>query len=290
MQTSELVGRRTDFGGPSKRSLVRVLGWHPLAVILILALSLALPSAGQAADVGKFTQVQGQVDLLKNAKPTPVPAKPQDGVAEKDAVHTKALARAQLQFMDDSVLTIAPESQITIESYMYDAKKSQRKAEVKIGRGFAHAVVKQVSKVKEPDFLIKGPTAIMGIRGTEWFVLCGPNFTDVYVKSGIINACCNIANVKGEENVGSMKCVRIQEGKPPTEQMELTEEELCTLYAMLVTGVPVGFEKSPGPKQMLKDVKALCMPAMTYTPPAEDVPPDPVPQGPPGGKTASPHT
>jgi hypothetical protein len=50
-------------------------------------------------------------------------------------------------------------------------------------------VVTRLFPVKEPDFLVKTPDAVMGVRGTEWYVLKGADtdFTDAFVTTGKIS-------------------------------------------------------------------------------------------------------
>ena len=161
-----------------------------IAKILIMAcLVLALSGTGQAEVVGRFTQAEGQVELLKGGKPPAQPVKPDDGVEPGDAVHTKDLSRAQVKLLDDSILTIAPNSQIIIEEYLYEAAKNQRRASIQVLQGLVQAVVTRLFPVKEPDFLVKTPDAIMGVRGTEWYVLKGADadFTDAFAKTGKIS-------------------------------------------------------------------------------------------------------
>ena len=70
-----------------------------------------------AAVVGRFTQVVGQVDLLKQGKLPALAAKVQDGVEPGDVIRTKSKAKAQLTMVDDSIITLAPESRLAIAEY-----------------------------------------------------------------------------------------------------------------------------------------------------------------------------
>lgn len=160
-----------------------------MKVILTLTmLALALSGAARAEVAGRFIQAEGQVELLKGGKPPAQPAKVDDGVEPGDAVHTKDLSRAQVKLLDDSILTIAPNSQIIIEEYLYEAAKNQRRASIQVLQGLMQAVVTRLFPGKEPDFLVKTPDAVMGVRGTEWYVLKGADtdFTDAFVKTGKI--------------------------------------------------------------------------------------------------------
>jgi hypothetical protein len=282
-----------------------------LAVIFLLGgLDLA---AVQAGDVCHFTQVEGKVEVVKKGAPTPVAAKVQTGVAEGDTIQTKPLARAQLKFVDDSTITLAPDTQVTIESYMYDTSKSKRQAVTQVTQGLVHAVVSQVQKVAEPDFLIKTPTAVMGVKGTEWYILlgrpgpadsCEPgtqsfktspkaeiDTTFCYVKSGRINAKSSAGSVKGETDIKGFQGVCIPKGAVPGKPIKLTAEDFLILNGLMRSGVPARPAGCMNPGELLKKMKEFCAPAVTYTPSSEPAPPPPTtfPGGGGGGTSSASH-
>ena len=89
-------------------------------VFVILALQLGPLTDAQADVVGRLTQVEGRVDLLKGGQLPATPVKVDDGVQPGDVLRTKSLSKAQITFIDNSTLTIAPESRVAIEAYMFD--------------------------------------------------------------------------------------------------------------------------------------------------------------------------
>ncbi|MEW6387769.1 MAG: FecR family protein [Thermodesulfobacteriota bacterium] len=157
--------------------------------ITLAVLVLAFSGMAQAEIVGRFSQVEGQVELLKGGKAPAVAVKPEDGVEPGDAVHTKDRSRAQVKLLDDSTLTISPNSRIIIEQCLFDEAKSQRQASVQVLQGLMQTVVTRIFKVKEPDFVVKTADAVMGVRGTEWYVLKGADtdFTDAFARTGKIS-------------------------------------------------------------------------------------------------------
>ena len=63
-------------------------------ILLLLAFGLFLPSGAPAAVVGRITQVEGGVDLLKKGQLPATPVKLQDGLETGDVIRTKSLAKA----------------------------------------------------------------------------------------------------------------------------------------------------------------------------------------------------
>ena len=70
-----------------------------LALIMLIVMAILLPVAAHAALVGHFTQVRGQVDLLKGGKIPGLRVKVQDGVEPGDVIRTKARAKAELTML-----------------------------------------------------------------------------------------------------------------------------------------------------------------------------------------------
>ncbi len=146
-----------------------------MAMSLVLVLGLGLPQGVQADVVGRVTQVEGRVDFLKGGKLPATLAKVDASVEKGDVIRTKSLSRAQITFMDNTIITIAPESRLAIEEYLFDPAKHKRNAVLQLFQGLAHVVVTKLFKVQEPDFLIKTHTAVMGVRGTEVGIRLAPN-------------------------------------------------------------------------------------------------------------------
>ncbi len=246
-------------------------------IVMALWLSLGfLPSMVQADDVGKFTELIGQVNLQKPGKPQAVEAKVNDGVETGDKVQTAVEARAQLKFLDNTVLNIAPNSQITIESYMFDAPKGTRRATFKTLQGLVHAVVEKAVNLQDSNFIMETKTASMGIRGTEWFVLNGPNFTDVFVKTGLISL-KSLSSEKrsdlsrpiqslflilggpspalaavGEILLGPMHASRAFLDQPPSPPERLTAATLPRLQNLMAKGLPTVMPKSSSPQNLIQ--------------------------------------
>jgi hypothetical protein len=137
-------------------------------ILLVVALGLSLCAApAQADDVGKFTRVVNEVEQSKQGKEPLKPAKVPGGVENQDLVVTKIEAMAVVQFVDDSTITIAPKSKVTIEDYMYDASKGKSKGAIKLVEGVMETIVPDKDKLQNKDVHIFTTTAIAGIRGTR---------------------------------------------------------------------------------------------------------------------------
>jgi hypothetical protein len=211
-----------------------------LGVIVLILAALMVPVTAQAAPVGHFSLVVGQVDLLKQGKIPAIPAKIQDGVEIGDVVRTKSKAKAQLTMVDNSVITLAPDSRLAIADYQYKPATEERRAVLRAFRGLIHTVVNRVIKTEEPDFIMETHTATIGVRGTNWYTLLGPNFTTAYLSHGNLGLTSNLANLPAMVLMHSMQFTQIPLGKQPLLPQPLTADMLKMLERLMDTGLSGG--------------------------------------------------
>jgi hypothetical protein len=227
-----LAGAAT--GGDVMRRNIR------LCIIILTLAALALPLSAHATVVGRFTLVRGQVDVLKGGKLPAVAAKVQGEVEAGDVIRTKSGAKAQLSMVDASVITLAPESRLAISDYRYNPAREERRAVLRLFRGLVHTVVNRIIKTEEPDFLLETHTATLGVRGTSWYTLLGPNSTGVYLTQGILGLSSNLPAVPGTLRLKSGQSSQILRGLPPSVPQALTPEILKMLENMMDTGLSEG--------------------------------------------------
>jgi len=205
-------------------------------ILVFLVVLFTLPGGAQAAAVGRFTQVDGEVDLLKLGKLPAAAVKLNEGVEPGDVVRTKSKARAQITFIDDTVLTISPSSRVAVESYMYDAAKKERHGVVQVFYGMVQTVVGRILQTEKPDIIMKTHTAIMGVRGTKWYTVLLPNATDIYNETGKVCASNIFKEVSGEVCLKEREFTRISFNLPPTIPAVATKQDFLLLQRQLSVG------------------------------------------------------
>ncbi len=218
-----------------------------LTLTLILVIFVAVPLAVQAAVVGRFTVAEGQVDLLKQGKIPARAAKVNDGVEPGDVIRTKSKAKAQVKFVDDSVVTMAPDSRIAVADFAFDAASGQRHAVLRFFKGVMHTVITRVLKMQEPDFLIETHTTVMGVRGSEAYTVQMPNATGIYSILGLWEVGPRNAPTQEKALLGANEFVVIP---PFGRKQKITPELLQMLKRLMDTGLGdiarLGFITGPG--------------------------------------------
>lgn len=171
--------------------------WVSLVTAMLLLIT-GLVVTAPAEVVGHLTLVEGRVDLLKGGQLPANPAKPEDPVELGDVLRTKSLSKAVITFVDNTVITISPESRIAVEAYMFDPANGKRNAVLELFQGMALAVVSKIFKAEQPDFVIKTHTAIMGVRGTEVGVRLSPNDSTFLNFQGLTRVASVFPEISGD--------------------------------------------------------------------------------------------
>lgn len=245
-------------------------------IILALALALACTTlSAQAAPIGRFLQVEGQVDLLKGGKLPAAAAKVTDPVEIKDVIRTKSRARAQVLFVDDTTITLAPESRVAVADYFYDGNKGVRRTLLQVFQGLAHTVVKQVLPAQEPDFVIQTHTVVIGVRGTEWYTLILPGLTTVYNLEGLLDLRSSNPRVAGSLLLKALQYSEIRLDQPPGAPRDLTPAILSALRRMMFSGPGPVLSDPSGRSGQLPDVDLFKLPEALRSPYAPTLSPTP---------------
>jgi len=229
-------------------------GW----AAMVAALALLLPLAARAAAVGRFTMVSGQVDLLKQGKLPAVAARVEDQVEPGDVIRTKSYSKAQVKFVDETVLTLAPESRLAVADFVYKPESRERRAVLRLFRGLAHALVSRVLQVQEPEFTVETMTAVIGVRGTDFFALQTPNCTYVYLPHGRLSTASANRQIPQVVMLDNRQKNKICLDQKPGPALVLTRADEEMLARLMETGVPTNLE-----------------PPMEGPPPGLELPPGP---------------
>jgi hypothetical protein len=267
---------------------------------------LICSSVAGAEVVGRLTQLEGRVDLLKGGNLPAIPGKVGDTVEPGDVIRTKSLSKAQITFIDESILTLSQEGRIAIEAFKFEPGQGKRRAVLEIFQGLALAVVNKILKAEEPDFVIKTQTAVVGVRGTEFGIRNQPNSSTILNFTGrtqvgnifpevsrLFLKAFKVAFSMGSWNDGSSRWVFLQDMQgttvarnlPPTQPFGLTQQDRLLFMQQLSTYAPAQSQNHQGPAP--KGPLSSTIPASLNPPGAQNtldilttvtVPPKVVPQ------------
>lgn len=161
-----------------------------IRLLISFILLFLFPTPSFADVVGSFSKIEGRVDILKEGAPTTVPVKVNDNVSMGDIVRTKSDGKAEITFKDDTTVRLAPETRMKIDEYVFNPDNSRKTGALGLFRGKVRAVVSKTKGgiipvgISTSSFNINTPTAIAGVKGTDFFVFYDKGMTGVIFKEG----------------------------------------------------------------------------------------------------------
>jgi len=144
---------------------LRIIVFAVVAAAVSSGACLAAEPSGEAVAVVQATAVAGAAGdrSLKVKGP----------VFSGDVVKTDKKGEAQILFRDDTRMVVGPNSELTIDSYVFAGQTTARQFTVNAVRG---AFRFMTGSSEKQAYTIKTPTATIGVRGT-WFDVTVRNLT-----------------------------------------------------------------------------------------------------------------
>lgn len=122
---------------------------------------------------GVFMVTKGSVKV-QSTKTGNVDAKVGLKVYEGDTITTGADSRAKVVMSDRNVINLNPDSKLQIAKYENDAASGKKNVELNLLQGKVRNNVEQTYDGEKSKFLIKTPTAVAGVRGTQFLAGFNP--------------------------------------------------------------------------------------------------------------------
>jgi hypothetical protein len=154
--------------------------------------SIAAERIGNAANISN--QVQGV--LGKQARTLAVGSE----VYLNELLRTGAASNASVVFLDDTNLSVGPQSEVTLDRFVYNPDRGQGAVVVRTGRGIFRFVT---GSQRPQNYLIQTPIASIGVRGTIFDLLVEPNRMIVIL-------------IQGQVQVATFSNRRVWLGRPGT--------------------------------------------------------------------------
>lgn len=135
-------------------------------ILLLAALALAPPVL--AADIGLVKVSKGAVQIERGG--AKIAAAVGTPLRASDVVVTGADGSAGITFTDNSLVSVGPNSVFAIEKYSFDSTTHAGQFQGNLRQGRVAAVSGKMVKQSPESMKIRTPSAVMGVRGTEFVV------------------------------------------------------------------------------------------------------------------------
>ncbi|MDD4835230.1 MAG: FecR domain-containing protein [Lutispora sp.] len=158
------------------------------AIAILLCVGLLLSGTtvtvfGEAKVSAKLIQMEGDVQVVRAGGEKPFKAFLKMRLTEGDRIITGPTGTAKIEMDDEVVITLAENTKIYLSELR--GSKGAQQSSINLQSGGVGSSVKK--KLKENSrFEIKTPTAVMGVRGTEFFTQYFNGNVDVRVVDGVV--------------------------------------------------------------------------------------------------------
>ncbi|WP_417910031.1 FecR family protein [Candidatus Electronema sp. PJ] len=131
---------------------------------------------GRGAEAGKVQVMQGTMLVIPQGGSGAYQLQqclPSVPVYNGDTLITAKDTRAKLLMKDKSILILAAQSKMVIDQAAYSSDEDHRDTQLQLLLGKLRAVVSKMTG--DSSFRIKTPTAVAGVRGTDFALAVGPS-------------------------------------------------------------------------------------------------------------------
>ena len=152
-----------------------ILSWRGAAVpAVMLSLVAALTPVARAdnSQIAQIKTVQGKAEIVRNGARTI--AKIGDPLYEKDTIETGADGSIGITFIDNTVMSSGPNSQIVLEDYKFNSSNFKGSMLTDMNRGTVSMISGDIARSSPGAMKVKTPTAILAVRGTRFAIEVKP--------------------------------------------------------------------------------------------------------------------
>ena len=170
----------------------------------------------------------GQVRITHVSPPRRVLQEFQRRVNVEDIIETGPDGKALLQFDDGSTLILGNNSRLVVRDLVSAPAEHERRVLVRAARGVLRFVARALGDATT-EIWVEAPTAVAGVRGTDWMMRIGPDNTAVFVEAGSVTV-RSVGPDRKEVLVPERKGTDVAAGKPPTEPAAWGAQRMRDLF------------------------------------------------------------
>lgn len=143
-------------------TLVRFAG---MATVLA---ALCVADLAAAAEIGQIKTAKGQVTIERAGRT--IPAAVGTRLQSADVVKTGADGSVGITMDDDTLLSAGSGSVLSLDRYAFEPTTGQGRFDASLNRGTLAVISGRIAKGSPDAMTVRTPTAILGVRGTEFVV------------------------------------------------------------------------------------------------------------------------
>jgi hypothetical protein len=265
----------------------RIARGRRIALLACWLVAAGAVAARAQERVGTVAAVEGRAEVLHPGATAWSPLSAGDPVLLGDQLRTPSDGKLRVVLREDSVLTLAPASQLVVSEQLVAPAAVSR---LQLLLGTIKAVVTERYSEPSARFEVETPTAIAGVRGTSFIAAWDATQEETLVvgltRMTRVRALVDPAG-RAEVDLGPGVATRVRRGSRPLAPAPLPEDRLralqnaTELFGRRRTGnrVDARRPRRPGERAMSTEEQAVDQPLVVPGRPKPPPPPPPVPRG-----------
>ncbi len=135
---------------------------------IVIVVAALFATSASAAEIGQIKVAHGQVTVER--KGGALPAKVGMRLETADVLRTGADGSVGITMADNSQLSAGPNTILSLDRFEFDPTSSQGKFDAQLRKGSLAVISGRIAKQSPEAMTLRTPSAILGIRGTEFVV------------------------------------------------------------------------------------------------------------------------
>ena len=214
---------------------------------------LLVPSGQSVAaenPVGKIIGITGTIEYLPAGSEPVAEAKPGEvqrvsfekwekvkfhqAVYAKDTFRTARKSRLKILLSDNSLIALGPNSEVKVESYLFNKEDKLRQGVIKMAHGLSMYIVNKSQTHKNSSFRMVTPTANIAARGTQGYTSASERNTFVANLFSSVDTSNINPEIRKVVTLGANEGNNIPKDGPPTPAKPITPETMKQINIMVM--------------------------------------------------------
>ena len=133
-----------------------------------MALAVFVAASASAADIGQIKVSNGEVTVERKGELRPGAVGTR--LESSDVVRTGAAGSVGITMADNSLLSAGPNSILSLDRFDFDPTSNQGRFDAQLQKGSLAVISGRIAKQAPEAMTVRTPSAILGVRGTEFAV------------------------------------------------------------------------------------------------------------------------
>ncbi len=142
-----------------------------VAPVLLVLLVISAQTASAAESIGTIKTSNGDAKIIRSGSPeAAMVGRP---IRQNDVVATGADGAIGVTFTDSTMLSLGPNTEITVDKYVFDPKANNASFTANMAKGTLQFISGEIAKLSPDAVKVNIPTGTIAIRGTRFLVEVG---------------------------------------------------------------------------------------------------------------------